>query len=330
MFWRIDLQTDGPGLALRDIRAQAPAPMAIAQMVAHLNPDILVLSGLDHDHGQATLRAMADLLAAHGADYPYRHAPPSNAGLRSGLDLNGDGRFHTPDDAQGYGPYPGYRALAVLSRLPITDSRDFSAFRWVDLPAHRMPDPDEVQRLSSTGHWDIAIQIAPARPLHLLIWQAGPPAFGGNPARARARNADETAFWAAYLNGALPMPPPQAPFVLLGGTNLDPWDGDGDGAVMQNLLDHPAIQDPEPQSAGAMASALADPRSRPHRGPHGLDTVEWPQANGPGNLRVSYILPSAVLQVLDAGVFWPAPDDPLAALLQTQRHRPVWVDLALN
>jgi hypothetical protein len=330
MFWRIDLQTDGPGLALRDIRAQAAAPVAIAQVVTHLNPDILVLSGLDHDHGHITLRAMADLLGANGAIYPYLHAPPSNAGLRSGSDLNQDGRLHTPDDAQGYGPYPGYRALALLSRLPITRAHDFSAFRWMDLPGHQMPAPDPAQRLSSTGHWDIVVEPIPAQPLHLLIWQAGPPAFGGNPARARARNADETAFWGAYLDGVLPMPPPQAPFVLLGGTNLDPWDGDGEGAVMRNLLNHPAVQDPAPQSVGALASARTDPRSSTHRGPHGLDTVEWPQSNGPGNLRVSYILPSHALQITGAGVFWPAPDDPLAALLQTQRHRPVWVDIAVN
>ena len=330
MFWRIDLQTEGPGLALRDIRARAAAPVAIAQVVAHLDPDILVLSGLDHDHGQVTVHAMADLLAAYGAAFPYLHAPPSNAGLRSGMDLNGDGRLQTPDDAQGYGPYPGYRALALLSRRPVTGAQDFSAFRWVDLPRHQMPAPDPAQRLSSTGHWDVSVDLARGQALHLLIWQAGPPAFGGNPARARARNGDETAFWSAYLDGALPMPPPQAPFVLMGGTNLDPWDGDGDGAVMQALLDHPAVQDPEPRSAGAVASALADPRSAGHRGPHALDTVEWPQGRGPGNLRVSYVLPSRDLRVSGAGVFWPAPDDPLHALLITQRHRPVWVDIVPN
>jgi len=57
---------------------------------------------------------------------------------------------------------------------------------------------------------------------------------------------------------------------------------------------------------------------------------DWPDEDGPGNLRVSYVLPSRDLQVRDAGVLWPAPGAPLAeAVAAASRHRLVWVDLAL-
>ncbi len=343
MFWRIDLQTAGPGLALRYILARAPRPVLAAQVTAHIRPDILVLSGLDHDHGLVTLSAFRDLMAEQGHHFDHIHAFASNAGLRTGLDMNGNRRTDTPDDAQGYGSFTGQKALAVLSRVPIdaAKSRDFSSFLWADLPDGQSPHaPDgpmadalvhATQRLSSTGHWDIALMTENG-PLHLLIWQAGPPAFGGAGTRNAARNHDETAFWTTFLDNRLPMPPPDAPFVLMGGSNLDPFDGDGQGEAMQALLAHPAVKDPAPTSIGASIAAESDPRSAVHTGPHAQDTVQWPQENGPGNLRVSYILPSRALRVLRAGVFWPAPDDPLATLIGTDtsapsRHRPAWVDV---
>lgn len=343
MFWRIDLQAQGPGLALRDILADAPRPALAAQVVAHVQPDVLVLSGLDHDHGLVTLSALRDLIAQHGHRFDHIHAFASNAGLRSGLDLNADGRTDTPDDAQGYGSFTGQKGLAVLSQVPINvaRSRDFSGFLWADMPNGQSPHAPNgpmadaqvhaVQRLSSTGHWDIALG-TDHDPLHLLIWQSGPPAFGGSGPRNYARNHDETAFWTAFLDGHLPMSPPDTKFVLMGGTNLDPFDGDGQGAALRTLLVHPSVQDPEPTSTGAVIAAQADPRSASHSGPHALDTVDWPQETGPGNLRVSYILPSSKLVVQRAGVFWPAPDNALSALLgkgdtAPSRHRPVWVDI---
>ena len=67
-----------------------------------------------------------------------------------------------------------------------------------------------------------------------------------------------------------------------------------------------------------------------HIGDPALDTVDWSDDTGPGNLRVSYVLPDAGLKVTDSGVFWPLPDDPLYELLRDgPRHRLVWVDLEL-
>jgi hypothetical protein len=62
-----------------------------------------------------------------------------------------------------------------------------------------------------------------------------------------------------------------------------------------------------------------------------LDTADWPD-DRPGNLRVSYVLPSRDWTVIDAGVYWPAPDSAAAAIigpdgLAAGPHRLVWVDI---
>ena len=260
--------------------------------------------------------------------------------MRTGLDMTGDGRNDSADDTQGYGEFRGAKALAVLSRLPIAQAqaRDFSGFLWRDLPHALLPEISsealEIQRLSSTGHWDVPVLISPQQRLHLLIYQAGPPIFGRHENRNLFRNHDETAFWTWFLDGNLPMPPPEGAFVLIGGSNLDPEDGDGMHQAMRSLLAHPALQDPRPTSEGARL-ASTDPRNAAHRGPPELDTVHWPQIPGPGNLRVSYILPARDLQVMGSGVFWPVPNSPEAYLLGDQdapptRHRLVWVDVMID
>ncbi|MGP9791265.1 endonuclease/exonuclease/phosphatase family protein [Roseinatronobacter sp. NSM] len=324
----------------------APAPVTKAKLIAHVAPDVLVLSGLDHDHGDVTLRAFRDLIAAQGHMMAHVFAFPTNAGVRTGLDMTGDGRSAGPDDTQGYGDFAGQKALAILSRFPILPdhSRDFSGFLWRDLPdslspyadSGAMPDPvrNALQRLSSTGHWDVAVALPEQRRLHILAYQAGPPVFGGSSDRNLHRNHDETAFWTHFLDGTLPMLPPDAPFVVMGGSNLDPFDGDGMHGAMQDLLAHPAVQDPRPGSEGAVRAAQFG-ISRDHQGPHAHDTVDWPQVPGPGNLRVSYILPARGLRITASGVFWPVPDAPEAALLgppdaPPTRHRLVWVDLDMD
>lgn len=322
---------------MRDILAEASVPVQKAALIAHLTPDVLVLSGLDHDHDLITLRAFRDLIAQHGHLFQHVFAYPSNAGLRTGLDMTGDTRTDTADDTQGYGPFRGAKALAMLSRFPVdqASARDFSSFLWRDLPSALLPDMSTealaIHRLSSTGHWDVPVWVSPQVQLHLLVYQAGPPIFGGHESRNPLRNHDETAFWLRFLDGDLPMPPPSAPLVMIGGSNLDPSDGDGRHEAMRALLEHRSLQDPQPSSEGGR-HASRDPRNRAHRGPPELDTVHWPQTPGPGNLRVSYILPARDLEVTDAGVFWPRPDNPEAVLLgdpdaPPTRHRMVWVDI---
>jgi hypothetical protein len=103
-----------------------------------------------------------------------------------------------------------------------------------------------VQRLATTGFWDVPV-VTSAGPLHLLAWHATPPVFDGPEDRNGRRNHDEALFWRLFLEGALPMKPPEGPFVLLGDGNLDPADGDGLREGIAALLAHPALQDPAPR-----------------------------------------------------------------------------------
>jgi hypothetical protein len=215
--------------------------------------------------------------------------------------------------------------MAILSRLPIDAgrARDFSDFLWRDLPGGLGSDPPElaaVQRLASTGFWDVPL-ITPEGPLHLLAWHASPPVFDGPDDRNGRRNHDEAAFWRLFLDGSLPMPPPEAAFVLLGDGNLDPADGDGLREGMTALQMHPALQDPSPKGTHG--------RTEPaHAGDPALDTSLYDDIGG---LRLDYVLPSAKLAVTGAGVFWPSSADPLLAdLTAASRHFPVWVDLTLQ
>ncbi|WP_202909559.1 endonuclease/exonuclease/phosphatase family protein [Alkalilacustris brevis] len=342
-----NLSRSGPGLLLRDILSgQDEQIEAVAQIIAAAKPDILLLTKFDYDHGGVALKAFAQALAAWGVAYPYRFALRPNSGVRTGLDMTGDGREDTPDDTQGYGTFAGQGGMALLSHHPVDAQgvRDFSEFLWRDLPGALLPRRDgalfpseevfAIQRLSTTGHWDVPVLLPGGQWLHLLAFYASPPVFGGLEGRNLRRNHDEVRFWNLLLSDALPMPPPDAPFVLLGDANLDPFDGDGKHAAIRALLAHPALQDPAPRSAGGAAMADA-PVNEGHRGEAPLDTTHWPQARGPGNLRVDYVLPAAGLTLRGAGVFWPAPEDPEAPLLRTRsgeeasRHRLVWVDLAL-
>jgi hypothetical protein len=312
------LSRDGPGLLLRDIRRGEADVLAVRDLVAEAEPDILLLLRVDYDLDGLALAAFAERLAEGGHEMPHRFALRPNSGWATGLDLDGDGRTNTPDDAQGFGRFAGEGGMAILSRLPIEEPgvRDHSRFLWRDVPGALIPVRDgqpfpsaevfAVQRLSSTGHWEVPVVTASGARLTLLTWHAGPPAFGGAEARNRRRNHDETVFWTHLLNGALPMPPPPRPFVIMGSSNLDPEAGDGIRSAMQDLLAHPSLQDPHPTGR------------RPGTDAESVATAWWPR--GPGALRVSYILPSVGLEIKDTGLLWSE---------QVPTHALVWLDVVL-
>ena len=60
---------------------------------------------------------------AEPIDYPYFYIAPSNTGVPSGFDLDNDGIVGGPDDAFGFGDFPGQYGMVVLSRFPIVDRR---------------------------------------------------------------------------------------------------------------------------------------------------------------------------------------------------------------
>jgi hypothetical protein len=322
--WNVALDRKGPGLLVKDLAEGEPQVQAVVRVLAELQADVVLLTSVDYDRGGVALGLLAERLAAAGADYPHRFALRPNTGLQTGFDVDGNGRTGDPRDAQGFGLFSGNGGMAVLSRLPIEAgaARDFSDFLWRDLPgslSDDTPDLAAVQRLATTGFWDVPV-MTESGPLHLLAWHATPPVFDGPEDRNGRRNHDEATFWRLFLDGALPMQPAEAPFVLLGDGNLDPADGDGRREGITGLVDHPAVQDPLPR--GRHGRAEPD-----HDGDPALDTVIYEDLGG---LRLDYVLPSSGLAVTKSGVLWPAPDDPLWPDLQAASHHfPVWVDVTL-
>ncbi|MEM6661995.1 MAG: endonuclease/exonuclease/phosphatase family protein, partial [Pseudomonadota bacterium] len=287
----------------------------------------------------------SDLDQSAGINFPTAIAAPSNTGIPSGFDLNGDGQKMGAADALGYGRFPGQYALAVLSVFESGSQRAFKDLKWSAVPwavKPMNPDgtpyfPDDVWAalpLSSKTHLDVAIHLPDGRILHLLSSHPTPPVFDGPENRNGLRNAAEVRFWIDYIDGADWILdddgtsgglPPEASFVILGDLNADPLKGDGDRTTVARLLAHPRVRDPRPASPGAAELG------RPH------DTADWPEMNGPGNLRVDYVLPSSNLTLAGSGVFWPTTDDPIHRLVEikgrdlaSSDHRLVWVDIKLE
>ena len=317
-----ELTRGGPGLVLHGLRKRNdPQMMAVVAVLARLDADVVVLTGIDYDFGQATVTELAGALREGGADYPYVLALRPNTGVPTGLDLDGNGQTGEARDAQGFGRFAGSAGMAVLSRLPLGEVRDFSGLFWRDLPGADLP-PDmtdaarEVQLLSTSGHYEVAVGA-----LRLLVWYATPPVFDGPEDRNGRRNKDEALLWLRLLEGGLPWAAPEGPFVILGQSNLDPVDGDGLHQGMAALLGSGAVQDVRPRGT----VVRQDPGQS---GDAALDTAFY--AKGVGGLRVDVLLPSAGLRVVASGVMWPDDSDPFAATLAAaSRHRPVWADIDL-
>ncbi len=355
--WNASLSRSGAGLAWKALAERHDQAEAIAAVIRAVRPDVLLVQELDHDPDGLALAALAELLAddgpdgAPGMDYAHRFTSPPNTGVPSGLDLNGDGRVGGPDDALGWGRFAGQYGMGALSRLPFeaAAARTFRRLPWSAMPGALLPrdvfGPEVADRLrlSSKSHWDLPVILPDGRRLHLLASHPTPPVFDGPEDRNGRRNHDEIRFWADYLSGEGWMVDDEgrrgalaqgASAVVLGDLNADPQDGDGRREGIRALLSHPRLQDPRPRSPGGAAAARAQggPNDA-HLGDPALDTADWRESGGPGNLRVDFVLPTRDLEVTGAGVFWPAPDDPRAALMAggrrplTSDHRLVWVDL---
>lgn len=322
-----ELQREGPGLLMRDIlRGEDEQIRAVSAVLVETAPDILALQGFDYDLTGEALKAFTETLAENGLVYPFVFANRPNTGLQTPFDLDGNGRRAEPRDAQGYGRFSGQGGMAVLSRYPIAidDVQDYSDLLWKDFPGALLPqgengpfpsqDAQNIQRLSTTAHWVVPIDVPDIGRVTLLTFHASPPVFDGPEDRNGWRNHDEIVFWRSFLDGRFG-PVPDARYLLLGDFNQDKDDGEGRKAAIRWALSDPRLQDPMPRSVGS-AEMTGDP----------FDTVDWDDPV-PGNLRVDYVLPSSDWQILDSGVHWPSgqADDVTST---ASRHRLVWVDLA--
>jgi hypothetical protein len=291
---------------LRDLQKGEDLQIAaIAAVITDTAPDVLVLTDFDYDRDGIALTAFARLL---GSGYAFQYAGPTNAGLPTGLDLDGNRRLGEARDAQGYGDFAGDGGIAILSRYPLGEATDFSELLWRDVPGATLPPmPHEVaavQRLSSTNHWIVPV-VLPDGPLNLMAFAATPPVFDGPEDRNGLRNRDELRLWTHVINGGFGPAPPR--FVVTGNANLDPLAGDGLRGAMQDFLADPRLQDPLP----------------------GISTAYWADLPDLGELRVSYVLPSRDWRVVDAGVARPAFNDPSLSdrSLGAGPHWLVWVDI---
>jgi hypothetical protein len=346
----------------------------VAEIIQRTAPDVLLINEFDYvpDNLAATLFQQNYLgVSQNGAppiSYPYVYVAPSNTGVPSGFDLNNNGVVGGPDDAYGFGFFPGQFGMALFSKYPIDTAnvRTFQTFLWRDMPGALLPDdpatpepadwysPEElaVFRLSSKSHWDVPILIG-KRTIHALVSHPTPPVFDGPEDRNGRRNFDEIRFWADYISpgkrsasiyddaGVYGGLKPGARFVIMGDQNSDPLDGDSIPGAIQQLLDHGRVDTSlTPSSEGAVEqAALQGGANLSHRSDPRFDTADFADS-APGNLRADYVLPSVNLQMADAQVFWPRTDDPLFPLVgvftpslpggfPSSDHRLVWVDLRL-
>lgn len=330
-FLHSELSRDGPGLLLRDILTGDNLQVtALRRVIRAVDPDVLVLAGVDWDLQGHTLDALADAIGP----YPHLFSARPNRGLQSGVDLDGDGDTGGIGDAFGHAEFAGKEGMAILSRLPfdLGGFRDFTEMQWGDLPSAMADDREGASmRFSTTVHWSLPVSLPDGGTLALLTWHATPPVFDGPGDRNGRRNHDETAFWLHYLDGVFGTVPDR--FVLMGAANLDPVDGDGRPDALLNLLSHEHVRDLKPASEGAVKADIRDAGvNLTHKGDASLDTVDWPDTPGrPGNLRVDYVLPSANLDIMDSGVFWPDADTSLGRDVTTaSRHRLIWIDIRLS
>jgi len=331
----------------------------LAEILQRVRPDVVLLNEFDYDPSIDAAALLNEHYLSQGQngqlpiEFPYHFRAPVNSGVDSGLDLNGNGTTGEPEDAWGFGHFPGQYGMLVLSRFPVNAARTrtFQQFHWASLPdAHRPanPDgsdfyPDEVWqqlRLSSKSHWDVAIRIRNRR-LHLLASHPTPPLFDGPEDRNGWRNFDEIRFWTKYLaaepslylvddagrTGGLP---PYQAFIIAGDFNADPADGDSVRGAAAQLLDHPRIDSsctPTGEGGRQAAGQQGGVNSR-QQGDPATDTADFDDQTT-GNLRLDYLLPGRGLDVAACGVFWPAPGEPGHDLIAVSDHRLVWLDVQL-
>ena len=324
----------------------------IAWIIQTVRPDVLLLNEIDYDENCEVAQLVANKFFAvgrrgrNGIEYPFLYCAPSNTGVPSSLDLNKNGHKGEPNDAWGYGVYPGQYAMAVFSRFPIRmdDIRTFQGFLWKDLPGATRPvDPntdapyydDETWnrlRLSSKNHIDVPVIIGGSM-IHVLASHPTPPVFDGPEDRNGCRNHDEIQFWNLYLDEAVQLIddrgtsgglPAGESFVIMGDLNADPDAGQARRDAIVNLLRHDRVQDPLPQSQGAVEEAR-------HRGVKDPDEAKTDTANfgRNGTMRADYVLPSANLAVGQSGVYWPRREQAGRDAITASDHRLVWVDVAL-
>jgi len=359
--FNIAMSASVPGQILEQTASKSDARLSrLAAIIQHTRPDVLMLCEFDHPGEGGDDGSVANFCRHYlecpqhqqqPIEYPYRYCPPTNTGLMSPYDLDGDGVLTLPTDGLGFGEHHGHFGFVILSRYPIDEKkiRSWQNILWQDLPGNVMPanyyseQAESVLRLSSKNHVVVPVEVG-SQIVHLLCCHPTPPVFDGDEKRNARRNHDELKLVtdiinsASYLrddNGRAGGLAAKDRFMVMGDLNADMVDGDGMKPAVRDLLLHPRLN--RSVSTGKMT-----PKSL-----GGRFTIPWQQRKGRGTewthisgLRLDYVLPSSNLMVSQTGVFWPDKKDPLRYLICDERgrdrpqagsdHRLVWVDIALN
>jgi hypothetical protein len=326
----------------------------VAAVIQRVRPDVLLLNEFDWyelDSAFLFIKNYLDTPQFGNEPISYTHALNGavNTGWDSSLDLNSNGAWGEPEDAWGFGKFPGQYGMIVLSRFPLKLERNFRLFKWIDMPGAMLPTlldgsawyPDEIReklRLSSKSHWDITVTID-EHVVHFLVSHPTPPVFDGPEDRNGTRNHDEIRLWADYIDpqrsayiyddaGAKGGLPETAKFVMAGDLNADPVDSDSDSKAILQLLEHRLVDAScVPLSKGGEeASAVQGGKNLEHQGNPASDTGDFNDTYT-GNMRVDYVLPSTTLKVADCGVFWPSSNQPGHDLVDVSDHHLVWMDI---
>lgn len=361
--YNVSLYRDCEGQLVGDLKRGDQKARNIAEVVQRVRPDVLLLNEFDWDYEGEGIRLFRQRylgVSQSGLDpieYPFMQQNRVNTGQPSPHDLDNDGKTGEPNDAYGWGRYPGQYGLIVLSRFPLDrdNIHTLQHFKWRDMPGAKLPKTEAGEsyysdaelrdfRLSSKTMLDVTVQVDLAgghEQFHLLCSHPTPPVFDGPENRNGLRNHDEIRLLADYVdperNGYLKTDGGRRgglqageAFVLVGDLNADPKDGGSAPANIRQLLEHPLINAKVvPTSNGGVEASERHPSlNAKHNGPPEQDTSDF-SGDGHGNLRVDYVLPSKNLRVVGSGVFWPATGEPGAEAVTASDHRMVYIDLAL-
>ncbi|BBT81804.1 succinyl-CoA synthetase subunit alpha [Aeromonas veronii] len=285
-----------------------------------------------------------------------------------------------PDDAWGFGNYHGQYALAVMSKYPIDTKqiRTFQHFKWKDMPGEKNPIIDDCNNpkvkipasrqcgdawysdaawqqypLSSKNHADVPVLIKTEKGeevIHFLISHPTPPIFANAARHTVKHNRAEIAFWNDYVKGLSYMTDDNgtkgglkqnAKFVIAGDLNADPLTGDGDLSAIQDLLNNPLMNQtitngtliPVSEGGPECVSKGADCKRN-------LNRPNPERITNSSVLQLDHVIPSANLNAVKSGVFWPASFEAGYHLVYDAKlgiakgvssdHRMVWVDLKLD
>ncbi len=286
-----------------------------------------------------------------------------------------------PNNAYGYGVYHGHYAFALLSKYEIdqNNTRTFQTFKRKDLPRAVNPtinvcddtkplpsamacgdnwfSDEEWQnlRLSSKNHVDAPIRIptqSGVKTIHALLSHPTPPAFDTFSDNNKYRNSDENLFWLHYISnndanvlyddkgqyGGLG----KESFVLMGDLNADTtWGRTTDERFngIQQLMFHPLVNQKVTRIDGNHFPTSLGAEQEPNKRNHPLPKIRTATFGS----KADYSVPSADLQVLDSGVYWPAESESGRLLFNDPRigqrgtdkevssdHRLVWVTLDIS